>query len=385
MILELLNSFLDRPGNIGTRTARVLRAIDPERDGEVYCIARGGQVVDREGIRIVGMGPLGHLPRILNAIRIFLFPAFNHRALDISLFSTFCRVALLPVKGRRIRLAHVWDVAPNLIRNLKARGIPVVLDVPIAPTAYAERLFLEGRCPHCLPNPAQAAVEQEAYALADRLLVPSDFVADELERLGVNRQKMRVVHFGVDVSSLRPSPKPGMKERDGLATGINWVMLGNVNYRKGVGELLEVWRDPVFAEDTLHLCGRVNPEVSALLKRAGQNVLTPGFVNPADYLNRCHVFVMPSWMEGSSKAVFEAMAMGLPAIVSSSTGSVVREGIDGYSIEAGDSATLKERMLSFKRNPATIAEMGENAREHMKSYSWQRYADTVIAVYDEFR
>ena len=384
VILELVNSFLDRPGNIGIRTARVLRALQERSSDDVLCLARGGRVKG-DGIRSVGMGPLGHLPRLLNAARIFLFPGFNHRALDIRLFEWFCASVLSVQKPLRVDVAHVWDYAPSLIQKLKSKGVPVILDVPIAPSAYAERLWREGRCSHLLRDPRQIALEQRAFRLADILLVPSQFVAEELEKIGISKEAIRVVQFGVDTLGELPSQShDSLKQENGLCSGIHWVLLGNVNFRKGVQELLEAWSDPMFAGDTLHLCGRLNPVVRELLKQAGTNVHTPGFIKPTEYLKQCHVFVMPSWMEGSSKAVFEAMAMGLPAIVSRSTGSVVRHGVDGFIVEAGDVEELKAAMLRFKQDPSLLVTMGQNAFERAGAFTWKRYADAVIAVYDEF-
>jgi len=384
VILELVNSFLDRPGNIGIRTARVLTALAERNTEDVLSVSRGGRVHGRR-IECVGMGLLGHLPRLLNAVRIFLAPGFNHRRWDIRLFSLYCKTVLAGKRGSPVSLAHVWEYAPELISGLKKKGIPVILDVPIAPSAYAERLWREGRYPYYRHDERQLSLEMLAFSLADVLLVPSEFVAEELERIGIERHRVRVVHFGVDMPMPRNrSEQPSPIDASIQQAGIHWVLLGNVNFRKGVAELLAAWQDPVFAGDTLHLCGRLNPEVSGLIKNAGTNVLTPGFVVPADYLAHCHVFVMPSWMEGSSKAVFEAMAMGLPAIVTRSTGSVVRHGIDGFVVDAGDVEALKAAMLRFKADPELVAEMGASAADRARSFPWERYAESVLKVYDEF-
>lgn len=383
MIVELVNSFLDRPGNIGIRTARILDELGRRSGEEVLCISRGGHV-DRDGIHCIGMGPLGHISRLLNAARIYLAPSYNHRALDTVLYSGFAATALTVLRPESLSLAHLWEYAPSLIRWLKRKGIPVVLDVPIAPAAYVARLQKEGRYLHGRIFAEQDRMEREAFALADLLVVPSEFVMEELERIGVARARMRLVPFGVDFPPLHA--RGGSLVADGssgTSNGIEWVMLGNVNYRKGVAELLNAFSDPVFASDRLHLCGRVNPEVKGLLDIAGPNIITPGFVSPSEYLKRCHVFVMPSWMEGSSKAVFEAMAMGLPCIVSKSTGSVVRDGLDGYIIDAGDVNALKSAMLRFKQVPQQIRSMGKNARQRASEFSWDRYADRVVDMYCE--
>ena len=164
--------------------------------------------------------------------------------------------------------------------------------------------------------------------------------------------------------------------------GVNFCFFGNINRRKGVPELLNVWEDPVFIQDQLHLCGRMNADVKELILGSySKNIITPGFVNSFEYMINCDVFVLPSWQEGSAKAVYEAMASGLPAIVTHSTGSVIRDGIDGFVIDAGDIHTLKKRMIWFKDNPIQIKIMGQNAKERAQEFTWSRYANSLICQY----
>ena len=99
------------------------------------------------------------------------------------------------------------------------------------------------------------------------------------------------------------------------------------------------------------------------------------------YLPGCDVFVLPSWLEGSAKAVYQAMANGLPAIVTESTGAIVRDGIDGFVIEAGDVAALRDRMRWFSVHPDRVRTMGAAARERVREFTWDRYATRVAELH----
>ena len=165
--------------------------------------------------------------------------------------------------------------------------------------------------------------------------------------------------------------------------GIDFCFFGNINSRKGIPELLQAWSHHAFNHDRLHLCGRIYPEVKRnIYKAKGGQILLPGFC-PTSYLSCCDVFVFLSWMEGSSKAVFEAMAAGLPSIVTTSSGSVVRDGIDGFVVEPGDTEALRELMLWFKDHPDQIIEMGLRAQERVREFSWSRYTARVTELYEE--
>ena len=375
--LQFVNSFVGRPGNIGVRTGRVLEALSAQGGGGA-CVCRGAQT-HAKGVRYAEMGLLGHAPRLLNAVRIYLAPGFNHRLADIALFEWFALRHLgAMLKGKGAETAHVWDVCPRLITRLRQEGRFVVLDVPIAPLTYAKRLHQEGRASFLLDDLRLREVELEAFGRADMLIAPSRFVSDELIHAGADPGRIAVVEFGVG-KPMALSKTAGEHRKTG---GLEFCFAGTVNRRKGIPDLIAAWSHPDFTRDRLHLCGRVFPEVSEVLAGAGGGaIITPGFVDTFSYFPQCDVFVFPSWLEGSAKAVYEAMACGLPVIVTRSAGSIVRDGVEGFVIDAGDVGGLRERMLWFKDNPDRLRAMGEAARNRAQEFSWGRYAERVIGLY----
>jgi len=371
MILEVVNSFVGKRGNIGLRTGHVLDELD-RREVAVQVLARGAVGKYR---KCATMGLSGHLPRLLNAVRIYVLRPYNHRRHDLFLFNrAFFRY--MKTLERDVSLVHLWEQSPEIIRHFRRKSIPVVLDVPIAPTAYVLRLNADATMSVAMQAFAENdAREKEAFALADLLIAPSRFVRDELMSAGVPADKICTIPFGADLT-VKSVPREGAKQ------GLDFCFAGSVCRRKGVEVLLEAWDHPAFSEDRLHLCGRVYPEIKSMLKQNGPaNVHVPGFVDTAEYFSQCHAYVFPSYLEGSSKSVYEAMAAGLPCVVTESSGSVIRDGVDGYVVSAGDVQGLREKMLRLKRFPEERLAMGESARAAVQRYSWKAYGAAVADVY----
>lgn len=376
-VCQFANTIVGKPGNIGVRTEHVIRFLS-KNGGRGYCLSRVSQ---RRSLGFIyrDMGWLGHVPRILKAINIYVFPDFNFRYPAIKLFEWFALRYLPEALSGKPDVAHVWDACPRLMQALKSAGCPIVLDIPIAPGEYALHISQAHNLNFLKTHQRTIEFDHASYELADIILAPSQFVADELLIAGAARDKIRVIEFGVDVTA-----DAFTKTHSKNSASIDFAFVGNVNRRKGVDLLLAAWDNPAFKKDKLHLCGRIFPEIKPhLFVKRGGMILTPGFIKPFDYLQQCDVFVFPSWLEGSAKAVYEAMACGLPVIVTHSSGSVVRDGIDGFVISAGDIEALRNRMLWFKNNPEQIKIMGEAAKDRVREFTWQRYADRVINVYQE--
>ena len=108
----------------------------------------------------------------------------------------------------------------------------------------------------------------------------------------------------------------------------------------------------------------------------------PGFVDTSEYFKRCDIYIFPSLLEGSSKSVYEAMNRSLPIICTFESGSIVTNNVDGFIVEKQNSEILKKKMIYFKENPSEIKIMGLNAKKNIKKYSWNRYSENILKVYN---
>lgn len=369
----LVNSIIGRRGNIGYRFLPVVEALAPIVKRLDICCREAPPLA---GATVHRMGLTGQIPRVLNAARIYLHRGFPHRRLDVWLFESFCRISL-PRQATAPALAHLVESSPLLLRSLKARGYRTILEVPIAPLTYMEKL--QRRLPQAMPEPLdQAMMRMEVAAIraADLLVCPSEFVAEELAASGAERSRIHVVPFATDVDAWRRHAAPPSK------TGVDFCFAGNVGYRKGCGFLLEAWRRGPFEEDRLHLCGRVYPEGRRMIAAGPSgNVVTPGFVDTGEYFKTCDIYVLPSLMEGSAKSIYEAMNREMPVITTREAGSIVRDGVDGFVVPAGDVQSLVERMTWLKDNPDAARRMGRAAKERVSEFTQAAYVDRLKHIY----
>lgn len=365
------NSDLGVANTIGARVEPLLReGLRRGCDVRAYC--RGAR---RDLLAHARVFPLGRpAMRALSAVPIYLWKGFPADALKSALFERY-----LMLHGGDLAAAdivHAWDYVPRVLSRVKsASAAKVVLDVAMALPSIltgnpeAERLWQGERLD--LPR-----FVSDALRVADVLLVPSEFVRESLTAEGVPEEHIRLVPFGVDVREFRvaePSPKP-----------VRFAFVGNVNNRKGVPYLIEAWDSLHLHDAELHLYGHVYPEVAGLLRDAERRrIHIHGFVDIARELNKNHVFVLPSLLEGSAKATYEALASGLPVITTRNAGSIVSDGVEGYVVQPMNASALAHRMQELGTDATLRSVMGQRARQQAERYTWEQYASRVWKVYDE--
>ena len=95
------------------------------------------------------------------------------------------------------------------------------------------------------------------------------------------------------------------------------------------------------------------------------------------------IFVFPSRLETFGLVVVEAMAAGLPVVAARVGGvtEVVREGINGYTFESGDTVGLVQGIRALAEDREKLGWMGQQARACAETQSWDAIMDELIAEY----
>jgi len=211
---------------------------------------------------------------------------------------------------------------------------------------------------------------------ADYIEVPSDFVEKSFIEEGVPREKLIKIPFGVDLNKY--SGKKNKKDGKFRA-----VFVGSVMIRKGIQYLLQAWDELKLENSELIIVGNICSDAKKIVEKykGNKTIKFTGFDDPKKYYAISDVFVFPSIEEGSALVTYEAMASGLPLIVTFNTGSVAREGKEGFILPIRDVVKLKEKIKFMYDNPKICEEMGKNARKHVENFPWENYGKKILEVY----
>lgn len=213
--------------------------------------------------------------------------------------------------------------------------------------------------------------------LADAVIIPSAFVEQTFLNAGFPAEKLHVVPYGFNPTQF----SQGEKTDDVFRV----LFVGNIGIQKGVHYLLEAWSRLRLPNAELVFIGAVEDGIRPLLARYQSQVTLRGHV-PHEKLQeeyaQASVFVLPSLQEGSALVTYEAMACGLPLLVSTNTGSVAIDGEHGFIIPIRDPDIIAEKLTWMHAHQDETRAMGQRAAEFIQDFTWDRYARTVIRVYE---
>ncbi len=106
--------------------------------------------------------------------------------------------------------------------------------------------------------------------------------------------------------------------------------------------------------------------------------------NIHELMNMFNIFVLPSYYEGLSNTLLEAMACGVPVVASDVGGNkeLVNTGSTGYLYPSNDSELLADNLLSLIGDIRKRRQFGKNARHDIeKNYSIQRMVNNYEETY----
>ena len=134
--------------------------------------------------------------------------------------------------------------------------------------------------------------------------------------------------------------------------------------------------------------GPLREAALARLKAEGadQDAWLPGSREDVpEQLRGFDVFALPSRAEGISNTILEAMATGLPTVVTDVGGNpeLVRDGETGWLVPSADPAALAEGLARYVENPALAREHGASGRARAeREFSLTAMVERYLSVYD---
>ena len=135
----------------------------------------------------------------------------------------------------------------------------------------------------------------------------------------------------------------------------------------------------------LHLFGRIYKEEIMTLNQAKFKIIKYGFkdTSKTNIYKNFDLLIHPSFIEGSAKCIYEAMASGLPIICTKESGSIVQNKKNGFIIKAGDTDGLIISIRFFLKDLNKLKTMGIESQKIIKNYSWEEYGRKVINNYKD--
>jgi glycosyltransferase involved in cell wall biosynthesis len=262
-------------------------------------------------------------------------------------------------------------------RCAKELGVRTVLDAASIHHQWQDRFI----------RPTEGAASHERHKrrknaeieLADEILVVSNFARESYVDAGVPGERVHAMPLGVDPSRFRPAPRQA-NGRD-VSEDLRFVYVGNESPLKGIDVLREAVGKLRAASErfTVTLIGVPNESPEGVLR---DGMARRGWMNHdrlAEELPQYDVLILPSMFDSFGMVVAEAMACGLPAIVTQNVGAkeMVTPGSNGLIVPPGDAAALADAMRWFTLHKGDLCRMSLAATESARQYDWASYRRRV--------
>lgn len=343
--------------------------------------------------RLVGRRPEG-IPNELTTV----FPGFGLRSVlrhmqaknaveetshAVWAGSTFSRmVAHKGFHGAAGLYAFSGDALEQM-RAARQQGIWTAVEQMIAPRGIVEALIAQEqqRFPtwtDAVQDNAYARIfenrEKAEWALADFIVCPSEFVRKHVIAQGGAADRCVLVPYGVDQTMHfdRSVRMPGP---------LRVLTVGEVGLRKGSPYVAEAARLAGGAA-RFRMVGRLRIP-SEIQQEISQWVELKGAVPRAqmtDEFRWADVFLLPSICEGSATAAYEALAAGLPVLTTENTGTVVRDGIEGFVIPVRDPSAIALAIERLAADDQLRIQMSVNAWRRSKDYTVGNYGKRLLSA-----
>jgi glycosyltransferase involved in cell wall biosynthesis len=300
-------------------------------------------------------------------------------------------VRLIRLHG--VDLLHVHSPRASAFGRLAGRvlGLPVVVTVHLPPYYYVYGQNTFTRCKRWLYQKVEQLLN---HRWTDYLIYVSSRVCREALGKGLApRSRTTIIPNGIDLTHyVTGGDRQALRNIFGTpAQATVMCCVGRLDAQKGIDVLLEAVHllEAKGSSPQLWLVGD-GPQRAELEARSGElglmgSVRFLGFRDDVpQLLQASDVFVLPSRFEAMPFTILEAMASGLPCVVTDvgDNAELVEDGVIGKVVPCEDPQALADAINQLALSPARRLAMGEAARQKAQHYSAEQTVARILAVYD---
>ena len=334
-------------------------------------------------------GRLAEKEQFAERIRIFKVPVNNrniHHSSNRELLTYAIRALPLALKRQRASpydFCFAWSAVPAggvalMLRRLAGLRYLVRVCGPDIP-GFEQR--------YSLVYPLLSPVIRAIWHSAETVVAKCEGEAEMIRAVDDN-VRILLVPNGVDLAAFQPGdPIPD----DGP---LRMLCVARLIKRKGQRHLIEAVKRLTDGgiSATLALVGTGDAQTAYEARvqelGLGERVRFVGYVpreEIAAYYAAAHVFVLPSYNEGMSVSTLEAMAAGLPVIVTRTCGTaeLVEEGVNGFTFNWADVDTLTAHLQHLAADRALARRMGASSRARAERFSWDAAAECYLGMFEK--
>jgi D-inositol-3-phosphate glycosyltransferase len=322
----------------------------------------------------------------------------------------------LPEFSRNLRdFAQREGIAYHLIHShywlsaLAARQLQSEWKVPVIHMSHTLGLLKNqvARTPRDRETKRRIRTEREMMTFADRIVAPNPLEKAQMIWLyGADPSRVEVIPCGVDLNLFYPRKCAEAKAYLEMPQSHKVVLfVGRIEPLKGIDVLMEAMalllEDIDQPRDEICLCivggdpdaANLDREMARLQEmRQGLGIAdVVTFLGKRDqdalpyYYSAAEVCVVPSHYESFGMVALEAMACGTPVIASRVGGLTftVKDGRTGFLVPNDDRQALAEKLKLLLTDGTLRCQMGQQATQLARRYSWSIVAGQIVALYRE--
>ena len=290
----------------------------------------------------------------------------------------------------KIDVVHTWPMgALHTLKAARAMNIPTILERPNAHTRFAYEVVAQ-ECQllgitmppgheHAY-NEAYLRYEEVEYALADRLVCPSDFVAKTFAERGFPAEKLARHQYGFDDKLFHAGQQKAEPGR-----GLTMIFVGGCAPRKGLHYALDAWlKSSAHERGTFLIAGEFIPGYAEKLsvQLAHPSVKVLGYrKDVADLMRQSDLFVLPSIEEGSALVTSEARGSGCVILVSEATGAICQHMENALVHKVRDTTALTEHLNLLDKDRNLYHRLRTKSLATTQALTWTSAGVKLLEVY----